>query len=371
VVTTRDVARRAGVSVATVSAVINKSKYVSPGLADRVERAIVELGYRPNQVARSLKSGQTHTLGIMIPNICDPYWAEVVATIEEVTRQEGYRLLLFDTKEDPVIEEESLRLLAENRADGAIVVPHSSESEERVARLLERGTAVVLLARRLPNLDVDSVVNGSERGGYLGARHLAGLGYRRIGLLLFPSQTTVGEGRLKGHRLALREAGLSWSPELVAESQEASVEIGMRLTERLLALPTGRPDALIANNHLLLIGLLRAVRGSGLRVPDEMGVVGFDEYPWTPLMDPPLTVVHQPRPQIGEAAARRLIQRVRGEVKGPGETLLIEPTLIVRRSCGTPRRAAQEGADFRRTPILPADEPPDTLRDALPGFATA
>jgi DNA-binding LacI/PurR family transcriptional regulator len=176
---------------------------------------------------------------------------------------------------------------------------------------------------------------------------------------------------LQGHRLALQEAGLPWSPELVAESQEASVEIGMRMTERLLALPTGRPDALIANNHLLLIGLLRAVRGSGLRVPDEMGVVGFDEYPWTPLMDPPLTVVHQPRPQIGEAAARRLIQRVRGEVKGPGETLLIEPTLIVRSSCGVLRRAARDGAELRRSPVSPGNEPPGMARDALPGYMTA
>lgn len=345
--TTRDVAQKAGVSVATVSAVINKSKFVSAALIERVERAIADLGYRPNLVARSLKSGRTKTLGILIPNIRDPYWADVVSTIEEVTRSEGYRLLLFDTKEDPAVEEESLRLLAENQADGAIVVPHSPESEARVARLLERGTAVVLLARRLPSLDVDSVVNDNERASYLGARHLLGLGYRRIGLLLFPSRTSVGEGRLQGFTRALREAGQAPSPELIEASHEASEAIGFHATERLLAAPGGRPDALMACNHLLALGVLSALRAHRLRVPADAGVVGFDEHPWTLLMDPPLTVVHQPRDRIGETVARRLIRRVRGEATGPGQTIVIEPSLIVRASCGAgerprpPRTAAE------------------------------
>jgi len=269
VATTRDVARRAGVSVATVSAVINKSKYVSPGLAERVEQAIVELGYRPNLVARSLKSGQTHTLGILIPNICDPYWAEVVATIEEVTRQEGYRLLLFDTKEDPALEEGSLRLLAENRADGAIVVPHSSESAPRVERLLERGTAVVLLARQLPGLALDAVISDNELAGYLGTRHLLGLGYRRIGFLAFPGHASAGQERLRGYRRALEEFGLTPEPGLAAESREASEGGGYGDTERLLALPGGRPDALMASNHLLVVGMLKALRAHGLRVPED------------------------------------------------------------------------------------------------------
>jgi len=349
--TTRDVAKHAGVSVATVSAVVNKSKYVSPGLVERVERAIVELGYRPNLVARSLKSGRTKTLGIMIPNIRDPYWAEVVSTIEEVTRREGYRLLLFDTKEDPAIEDESLRLLMENRADGAIVVPHSPESEARVARLLERGAAVVLLARRLPGLDIDAVVTDNDMAGYLGAHHLLGLGYRRIGFLAFPTHASAGQDRLRGYRRALQEAGLPAEPALIAESREASAECGFRMAEQLLSLSPNRPDALMVSNHLLLVGLLRALRAHALRVPEDVGVVGFDEYPWTPFMDPPLTVVHQPRPQIGETVAHRLIQRVRGEIKGTGELLVIQPTLIVRESCGAPgrmgapseRRAASAG----------------------------
>jgi LacI family transcriptional regulator len=348
VATARDVAERARVSVATVSAVINKSKYVSPELIERVEGAITELGYRPNLVARSLKSGRTRTLGIMIPNIRDPYWAEVVSTIEEVTRREGFRLLLFDTKEDPAVERESLRLLAENRAEGAIIVPNSPESGPRVARLLERGTAIVLLARRLPDLDVDSVVNNNQSAGHLGARHLCALGRRRLGFLLFPSQTSVGEGRLQGYHLALQEAGLEAMPDLVAESREASEGIGFRLTEHLLRLPSGRPDAMIASNHLLLLGVLQALGAHGLRIPEDMGVVGFDDYPWTPMMAPPLTVVHQSRIHIGETAARRLIRRVRGEVTGAGETFLIEPSLIVRSSCGASRRSAHgEGAGER------------------------
>jgi LacI family transcriptional regulator len=337
--TTRDVAHHAGVSVATVSAVINKSKYVSRELIGRVEAAIAELGYRPNLVARSLKSGRTRTLGIMIPNICDPYWAEVVATIEEITRQEGYRLLLFDTKEDPTVEEESLRLLAENQAEGAIIVPHSPESGPRVAHLLEQGAAVVLLARRLPVLDVDAVVTDNVLAGYLGARHLLGLGYRRIGFLPFPSHASAGEDRRRGYVRALEEAGRTVEDELLPQSYEASEETGFRTTERLLELPAGRPDALMASNHLLAVGMLKALRTHGLTVPEDVGVVGFDEYPWTPLMDPPLTVVHQPRPLVGTTAARRLIQRVRGEQRGPGEILDIAPSLIVRESCGATMRS--------------------------------
>ncbi|MFA5028486.1 MAG: LacI family DNA-binding transcriptional regulator [Candidatus Methylomirabilota bacterium] len=352
--TARDVARRAGVSVATVSAVLNKNKFVSQPLADRVEAAIVELGYRPNLVARSLKSGRTKTLGILIPNIRDPYWAEVVAVIEEVTRREGFRLLLFDTKEDPTVEEESLRLLAENLAEGAIIVPHSSESAPRVARLLERGTAVVLLARRLPDLDADAVVTDNELAGYLGTRHLLGRGYRRIGFLPFPSHASAGEERLRGYVRAVEEAGLPVSLELLPESRESSETSGYDATARLLACPAGRPDAFMASNHLLLVGMLKALRGHGVQVPRDAGVVGFDEYPWTPLMTPPLTVVHQPRPLIGQTAAGRLIQRVRGEVRGPGEVFRIEPTLIVRESCGGQERCSRNGSgDGSRLTTLP------------------
>lgn len=333
--TTRDVASLAGVSVATVSAVINGNKFVSPDLVCRVEKAIAALGYRPNLVARSLKSGRTRTLGVLIPNIRDPYWAEIVASIEDVARAEGYRIFLCDTEENPDTEEKSLRILAEMKVDGIAIVPTGNQSEQRVAPLLEAGIGVVAVARKLQGLDLDSVVSDNEMAGYLGTHHLLSLGYRRVGILAFPTYASAGRDRLSGYQRALAEAGIPVDPLLIQHGGAPLEERGYRAAEQLLKTPGVRPDAVVVCNHLMMLGLLKCLREQGVRVPEDVGLVGFDEYPWTPFMEPPLTVVQQLRSETGIATAKRLIARVRGEFRGPGEEISMPISLIVRKSCGS------------------------------------
>ncbi len=332
--TTRDVARRAGVSVATVSAVINKNKFVSAELALRVKEAIAELGYRPNLLARSLKSGHSRTIGIIIPNIRDPYWSEIVAAVEGTARADGYSILLCDTQENPSVEKRSLDLLAESKVDGIIVVPTSAENEPRIASVVDEGIPVVLVSRKLPALNLDAVITDYETAGYLAAHHLIETGYRRIAIVVYPPFASSGADKLRGYQRAVVESGLPVDPTLVSQAQFPPEESGFREMEKLLQHPDGRPDAVIACTHLLVMGILRSIRDHSLTAPDDLGLVAFDEYPWTPYMRPALTVVQQQRSQMGAAAARRLIARISGDLRGSGQTISIGTELIVRESCG-------------------------------------
>jgi len=345
VTTTRDVARRAGVSVGTVSAVLNRNKFVSDELGLRVQQAIEELGYRPNLVARSLKSGRTRAIGIIIPNIRDPYWAEIVAGIEGVARSEGYSILLFDTEEDPEQEERSLQIVSQMKADGVVLVPTGDpeESGRRVASLLLDGVSAVLLSRQLPGVDLDAILGDNEQASYLATRHLLHLGYQRVAILVYPASTSSGEAKLRGYQRAHTEAGCTIDPQLIRFGGRPLEGSGRREMECFLTLPGGKPDAILACTHLLVMGILQCVKDHGLRIPEDLGLVGFDDYPWSPHMQPPLTVVRQPRDQMGVMAARRLLQRIRGEILGPGEQLRMPTDLIVRESCGCLLRRPTRG----------------------------
>ncbi len=332
--TIKDLARRAGVSVATVSAVINRNKFVSPELIQRVEQAIDEVGYSPNLVARSLKSGRTKTLGVLLPNIRDVYWAEIVASIEDVARSEGYSILLFDTAEDPETERDSLRILKAMKVDGLIVVPTGEHALPLLASFVSSGVAVVLLARKLQGLDVDSVSSDNESAGYLGTRHLVELGHRRIAILAYPVHASPGVDRVLGYQRALSEAGIPVDPALIRHGRPPLQESGFAETQELLQLPEGRPEAILVCNHLMTVGMLDCLKQNGLRAPEDVAFVGFDDYPWTPFMNPPITVVQQLRHDIGVIAAHRLTARVKREIEGPGEAITIPTNLILRESCG-------------------------------------
>ncbi|MHB0871600.1 MAG: LacI family DNA-binding transcriptional regulator [Chloroflexota bacterium] len=343
--TTKDVARRAGVSVATVSAVINGNKFVSDELAQRVKAAIAELGYRPNLLARGLKSGRSRTIGVIIPNIRDPYWSEIVAAVEGAARADGYSILLCDSQENPSVERRSLDLLAESKVDGIIVVPTGVENEPRIASLVDEGISVVLVSRRLPTLDLDAVITDYEMAGYLAAHHLIETGYRRVAIIVYPPFASSGADKLRGYQRAMTEAASPLDPTLIRESQFPPEESGFREMEKLLQHPEGRPDAVVACTHLLVMGILRSLRDHHLAVPDDLGLVAFDDYPWTPYMRPALTVVQQQRSQMGVVAARRLIARISGDLREPGRTISVSSELIVRESCGACRKDSGTNAE--------------------------
>ena len=329
----KDVARRAGVSTATVSRVINGSSYVSTELKERVEAAIRELGYEANPFAIGLKIDKSHTIGLIISTIENPFFAAIVRGVESKVYPAGYSLILCNTDSDPHLERMYLKLLRQKRVDG-LIISTSGGADVEIATLAERGVPVALLNRRLRAGQqlVDAVLSDSVGGARCAVAHLIALGHRRIGIVAGPSGHLQGEQRLAGYKQALAEAGLPVVPELICEAP-FTAEGGYAGTLQLLAEGVGATALFISNNFMML-GAMRAIRECGRRVPADLAVVSFDDIDWAPYVDPPLTVVAQPAYQIGVTAAQRVLGRLSGRIAGKAREIVLPTELIVRASCG-------------------------------------
>jgi LacI family transcriptional regulator len=339
--TIRDVAARAQVSVATVSAVLNGNKYVSPELAERVRTSVAALNYRPNGLARSLKRQRSHILGLILSDITNPFFTTLVRAVEDTARRAGYTLLLGNTDEDAAKEEAYVELLRSRQVDGLILVASAGE-HAYLPDLLAAGLPVVCVDRSLVALGADSVLTDNVAGAYQAVSHLLGLGHRRIGIVTGLPGVTSTYQRLDGYRQALAERGVAVEPALVREG-DSRLDGGYARAAELLALPE-RPTALFVTNNLMTIGAMRAIEDAGLRCPEDVALVGFDDFEWASVFRPRLTTVRQPVYEIGKAAARFLIQRIEGRRTGAATELLLPPTLIVRQSCGETSRATSGAA---------------------------
>lgn len=329
--TIRDVAERARVSVATVSAILNDNKYVSPELADRVRESIATLQYRPNGLARSLKQQRAHILGLILSDITNPFFTTLVRAVEDTARGAGYTLLLGNTDEDAAKEEAYVELLRSRQVDGLILVA-SAGQHAYLPDLLAAGLPVVCVDRSLASLGADSVLTDNVAGAYQAVAHLVALGHRRIGIVTGLPGVTSTYQRLDGYRQALAEHGIAWDADFVREG-DSRMEGGARRAAELLALPE-RPTALFVTNNLMTIGAMRAIADAGLRCPEDVALIGFDDFEWASVFRPRLTTVRQPVYEIGKAAARLLIQRIERKRTGAATEILLPPTLIVRESCG-------------------------------------
>lgn len=339
--TIRDVAQQAQVSVATVSAVLNGNKYVSPELAERVRASVTALRYRPNGLARSLKQQKANILGLVISDITNPFFTTLVRAVEDTARVAGYTLLLGNTDEQVAKEEAYVELLRSRQVDGLILVASAGE-HAYLPDLLAAGLPVVCVDRSLVALGVDSVLTDNVAGAYQAVSHLVALGHRRIGIVTGLPGVTSTYQRLAGYRQALAAHGIAPDPALVREGN-SRLDGGMARAADLLALPE-RPTALFVTNNLMTIGAMRAIEEAGLRCPEEIALVGFDDFEWASVFRPRLTTVRQPVYEIGKAAARFLIQRIAGKRRGDAVELLLPPTLVVRESCGEERRLRPDRA---------------------------
>ncbi len=346
--TIRDVAERARVSVATVSAVFNENKYVSPELAGRVRESIATLHYRPNGLARSLKQQRAHILGLILSDITNPFFTTLVRAVEDTARSAGYTLLLGNTDENAAKEEAYVELLHSRQVDGLILVASAGEHAYLPA-LLEAGLPVVCVDRSLASLGADSVLTDNVAGAYQAVSHLIALGHRRIGIVTGLPGVTSTHQRLDGYRQALTEHGIAADPAFVREG-DSRIEGGAARAAELLALPD-RPTALFVTNNLMTIGAMRAIEDAGLRCPDDVALVGFDDFEWASVFRPRLTTVRQPVYEIGKVAARLLIQRIERKRTGEAAEILLPPTLIVRESCGEVAKplAARVGGETAAT----------------------
>lgn len=326
-----DVAARAQTSTATVSRVINGTGYVSNDLRERILAAARELGYTPNAVARSLKMRQTFTIGVIISDIANPFFAAVVRGIEDTLIRHRYHPLLCNTDRDPEKESLYIRLLREKRVDGLIISAASGQGAH-LEVLREVGVPWVFLNRRPEDFGGPAILTDNLAGAYQGTALLVDRGHTRIAVVAGPQNVNTGADRLEGYREALRDRGIPERPEYIAFG-DFRAEGGYDATRTLLSLPD-RPTALFVQNNQMTIGALRAIREAGVQIPKDMALLAFDETEWASIVDPPLTTIAQPAYEMGKAAASTLLSAIRKSGPGTSRDVYLPPRLVVRASTG-------------------------------------
>jgi LacI family transcriptional regulator/LacI family repressor for deo operon, udp, cdd, tsx, nupC, and nupG len=330
--TLKDVAQEADVSVSTVSRVFNNPEKVSPSTRDRVREAVDTLGYQPSRVARRLRleEGTARLLGLVIPDIQNPFFADVTRGVEDVAQDHEYALILSNSDEDPAKQRVAVDTLVTEDVDGVIVPPVSMNDPE-VQRLVDSEIAVVCVDRRMEGARVDTILSDNRQGAYDAVAHLIDLGHERIGFIGGISHISTLAERREGYERALRDHGLAVDPALVKD-EEHHRERGRRHAEELLDL-NRPPTALFTGNNLTTLGTLSALNQRGVKVPGEMALVGYDDVPWAQALNPPPTVIDQPGDEIGRRAAEILLERLDAPDRSP-TVVTLQPKLIVRESCG-------------------------------------
>lgn len=328
--TIREVAERAGVSVATASNVVNGNRPVGKARRARVLAAIKELDYHPNEVARSLKVKQTKMLGMVLPDITNPFFSDLIRGAEDAALERGYLLLTANTDEQVEREKRFVAALRSRRVDGILLAATASKSETHLTSVLAAGVPIVCLDRMAPGLAADAVLVDNVRGTQDCVRHLIRLGHSKIAIITGSLELQIAQERLSGYRAALEEAGIDYPGDLVMEG-DFREEAGYRLGKELL-FRRERPSAIFACNGVMALGLLIAVDELGVRCPGEIALATFDDLPFAHSFHPHLTAVAQPANSIGYQGANLLIDRVEGKRTGEPITIRLAPELKIRES---------------------------------------
>lgn len=326
--TIREVAERSGVSYATVSHVINNTRVVSQGTRERVLAAMAALNYRPNALARSLRQGKTNTIGLVLPDSANPFFAEISRSIEDEAFKKGYSVFLCNTELDTQRELFYVDVLSKKQVDGIIFVAAGDQADS-LDFLLRRNMPVVMIDRDVPNVEVDAVLTDHQLGGFLATRHLLDLGHNRIACIAGPSSITPSAERITGYRNALEEAGIPYDENLIIRG-DYHAQSGMEITHSVLKM-NPRPTAIFALNDLMALGALRAAAEVDCSVPDDLAVVGYDDLEIARFTNPPLTTISQPKKAIGAQAINLLVDRISNKSRPPSR-LVLPPELVVRRS---------------------------------------
>ncbi|QHF50013.1 LacI family DNA-binding transcriptional regulator [Pseudomonas sp. S49] len=325
--TIKDVAALAGISYTTVSHVVNNTRPVSQEVRLKVEAAIKSLDYVPSAVARSLKAKTTATIGLLVPNSLNPYFAELARGIEDYCERNGYCVILCNSDDNPDKQRSYLRVLLEKRIDGLIVA--SAGGDSGLAQgLAGVKTPMVIVDRGLDGVDADLVRIDHEYGAYLATRHLLELGHRDIATIGGPASTSVAQMRLAGYCRALKEAGIEVRQERMLESDFTSTG---GYNAAAILLESNPPSAIFAGNDMIGIGVLRAAAERNVRVPSELSVIGFDDIQMSRYVYPALTTVGQSILQLGEMAAEVLLRRIATPTLGTDQRI-VTPSIVLRES---------------------------------------
>ncbi len=328
----KDVASKAGVSVATVSRVLNNNPRVKPHHRERILKTIDQLGYQPSGIARNMRSQSVRVIGLVISDIQNPFFTALVRAVEDVAYENQYTVLLCNSDEDLQKEQLYIDVLSRERVAGVIIVPTGADC---CTPLLNLRMPVVMVDRVVPSLTTDAVVLDNVAGAYAATQHLIKLGHKRIGLVGAPAGISVGIERRKGYEKALRANKIKVDETLI-QAGNFKEQGGYEATRALLELDP-RPTAIFAVNNLMTMGAFQAISEKRLRIPKDISVIGFDDMPWLSLLTPPLTAVRQPTYEIGAQAARMLFARMQNNSL-PVQTCVLKPELIVRGSTAAPSR---------------------------------
>ncbi|MFC1620472.1 LacI family DNA-binding transcriptional regulator [Candidatus Neomarinimicrobiota bacterium] len=331
-VTIKDIAKQAGVSIATVSRVLNgqaKQYRISEKTAREVLRVTTELGYEPNQLARGLRTRQTFTIGLIIPDISNPFFATVARNIEVEARQAGYSIILCDTQEDTRLEVDSISLLKSRKVDGLIVCPTGEESDHLMSQATG-GLPMVIVDRYFPAVECPSVISNNYGGAVTAVSHLIDKNHRLIGCIQGRIHTSVNRDRVQGYRDALTQHGIS-----INESFIVGDDFGERngyVGAKVLLNQTPGPTAIFTTSNLISHGAMRAIIEEGLSIPEDISLLSFDDQPYSEYLATPMTAVAQQTTKMGQIAAKLLMTQMREKRRGRREEVVLPTKLIIRQS---------------------------------------
>lgn len=342
-----DIAREANVSQSTVSRVINNNPRISEATRQRVKKAMERLGYSPNAVARTLITGRSQLIGLVVSNITNPFYPEVIESIVAAATEHDYNVILCNTQENLKLQMSYLALLIEHQVDGAILTSSLLDTEGLLARVASDGIPLVMVNRTVEGLRVDSVRMDNAGAGRMVAKHLVELGHRDIAFVGGLAETSTNTERLSGFRSELAALGVELPDEYVTHHAYTRTS-GYELTQALLALPR-RPTALFCADDLIALGAMDAVLDAGLRIPQDVAVIGVDDVQAASLRQVALTTVRQPAAEMGRRAVQLLLERIHGAPDAEPVDIVLRPRLIVRQTSGpaAPRRAGTRSGAAR------------------------
>lgn len=328
-VTIKDVAQEAGVSITTVSHVINETRNINPETKERVLEALEKLGYQPNIIARSLRSGKTKTIGLIVPDIANLFFGEIARKIEDYGYQHGYSVILGNSDNDPVKQTNYINTLITKQVDGVIFISAGGEVQA-LRPFFDNKIPVVVADRDVPLELADVVLLDNEKAGYEATCHLLELGHVCIACISGPHNISPSMQRVNGYKHALQEYGIPFQPDLI-EAGDFQFKSGELAMQKLLAHPC-QPTAVFALNDLMAIGAITAAHKAGLSVPNDFSIVGFDNIELSSAVTPALTTVAQPIDEIAQKATNLLIERMQCKRTEENVRVILAAELIIRDS---------------------------------------